>query len=97
MEKWHKKYKTFYKEYSQYVALNQNFGKMYAKFEKDLTILETKAGEMDEEKFPCKDKVADIKGVWDSIKALDTEVETARGETQDARFKVETLTHELKH
>lgn len=70
---------------------------MYAKFEKDFEILTQKAAELDDTKFPCKAKVAEITTAWDGIKNKDKEVETLRGATQDARFEVETITHRLKH
>lgn len=96
-DKWIKKYKDWYKEYSQYLALNANYGKMYTKFDADLAALEAKANEQDEEKFPCKAKVSEITGVWTSIKEKDKEVEALREETQAIRFEVETITHRLKH
>jgi len=70
---------------------------MYAKFEKDLENLTKKASELDDTKFPCKSKVAEINSAWTGIKTKDSQVETLRGATQDVRFEVETVTHRLKH
>lgn len=69
---------------------------MYGEFEKTMLALTTEAEKADDVKFPCKAKVADTVKVWDDLKTKDTEVETLRGETQDIRFSVETLTHQLK-
>jgi len=70
---------------------------MSTRFEADLEALAQKAATLDDTKFPCKAKVADITGAWKAIQDKDKTVESLRGTTQDIRFEVETATHRLKH